>query len=101
MRIITYSKIGYNHPSQANWSYGIWKVDCIDTESAYCMSYIVQETFGGDSRFRAMLKENAGINVIETKGVYPVQKVTGVRSMQNMESSEFIGTIIDFVNPKL
>lgn len=100
MKIITYTKIGYNHPASANWSYGIWKVDCIDIEKEYCMSYIVQESFGGDYRFREMLK-NVGINAIETKGVYPTQKVTGIRSMQNMESSEFVGTIIDFVNPKL
>lgn len=100
MKIVTYSKIGYNHPSQANWSYGIWKVDCIDTNSAYCMSYTVYENFGGDSRFHTML-ETHGIKAIETKGVYPQQKCVGIRSMQNMESSEFINMVIDDVNPQL
>lgn len=99
-KLITYSKIGYNAPSQANWSYGIWKVDCIDTDKSYCISYTVYENFGGDSRFRAML-ETHGIKAIETRGVQPTQKVTGIKHMENMESSEFIGKVVDFINPTL
>ena len=69
MKIITYSRIGYNHPSQANWSYGIWKVDLINTDNEYNLSHTVRENFGGDSRFREGLKK-LDISVIETKGVY-------------------------------
>lgn len=97
MKIITISKIGYNHPSQANWNYGIWKVDTIDTGGyEYQMSYVVRENFGGDSRFRQAL-ELAGIKVNRTKDVYTgtgTPKITGISKMQDMESKEFIAEII-------
>ncbi len=54
-RIITYSKIGYNAPSQANWCYYIWKVDFIDTNKNYCTSHTVKENFGGDYRWKEAL----------------------------------------------
>ena len=94
MKIITLSKVGYNHPSQANWSYGIWKIDLIDTNHAYCMSYTVSEKFGGESRFTAKLKR---IKVIETKGVYPLPKITGVRKMLDIESDEFLKEVKAFI----
>lgn len=94
MKIVTYSKIGYNHPSQANWSYGIFKVDIIDSKNDYAMSYTARETFGGDSRFRDKLKKQ-GIRVIETKGVYECPTVTGVSKMPDMESDEFIKEVLE------
>jgi len=97
MKIITISKIGYNHPSQANWSYGIWKIDTIDTEKEYNMSYTVSETFGGDSRFRSRWN-NSPVKIIETKAVYPSQKITGIRSMLDIESEEFNKEIAEFIN---
>ena len=97
MKIITYSKVGYNHPSQANWSYGIFKVDTIDTEQNYCMSYTVKEQFGGDSRFRNRWA-NSCVPIIETKGVYPQPNITGVRSMLDMEGEEFNKEITAFIN---
>lgn len=30
MKQITIAKIGYNAPSQANWTYGIWLVSFVD-----------------------------------------------------------------------
>lgn len=95
MKLITLSKIGYNHPSQANWSYWIWKVDLIDTTQPYCMSYTVRETFGGDSRFREALTV-AGIPTIETKGVFECPKITGVAKMQDIENKDFINEIINW-----
>lgn len=103
MKIITISKIGYNHPTQANWSYGIYKVDTIDTEKNYCMSYTVKETFGGDSRFISRWNNTKAlftIPVIETKGVYPLPKITGVRKMLDIESEEFNKEIAEFINNK-
>ena len=70
MKIITYSKIGYNHSSQAKRSYGIWKIDLINTDTAYNMSHTVKETFGGDSKFEKAIKAKTGFTPIETKGVY-------------------------------
>lgn len=96
MKIITYSKIGYNHPSQANWSYGIWKVDLIDTERDYNMSYTVKETFGGESRFKREL-EKQGIKAIETKGVYPLPAITGIAKMKDIESALFLGEVLEFI----
>lgn len=95
-KIITLSKIGYNHPSQANWSWGIWKLDLINTKESYCMSYTLKEAFGGDSRLRHNV-ETLGAKIIETKGVYPSQKITGVRSMLNMESAEVLEIIKKFL----
>jgi hypothetical protein len=92
MKIITLSKIGYNHPSQANWSYGIWKIDTINTKDEYCMSYTVREAFGGDSRLRREIPE-----IIETKGVYPTQKITGIKDIKEMEDKEFIQMLKDFL----
>ena len=109
MKLITISKIGYNAPSGANWCYGIWKVDLIDTKNNYCMSYTVKEAFGGDSRLKEAINKEIryesegntelveGVHIIETKGVYPSQKITGVRSMQDMESKEFIKELKDFL----
>ena len=100
MKIITYSKIGYNHPSQANWSYGIWKIDLITDKADYCMSYTVKETFGGDSRFRKALQDK-NIPVLETKGVYTgtgTQKITGIAKLPDMESTDFINEIINDFN---
>lgn len=97
MKIITYSKIGYNAPAQANWAYGIWKVDIIDTEREYCHSYTVKENFGGDSRFRRALQEK-DIKTIEVKGVYTgtgTPKITGVAKLPIMDSDEFINQIIE------
>ncbi len=74
MKIITLSKIGYNAPRQTNWNWGIWKVDTIDTENLYCMSYIVKENFGGDSRLRREIPK-----IIETKS-RPIKPIKMVRS---------------------
>jgi len=99
MKIITYSKIGYNAPSNANWNYGIWKIDLIDTEKDYCISYTVRETFGGESRFRSRWS-NAGLPIIQTKGVYTatgLQKITGISKMLDIESEEFNKEIVEFI----
>jgi len=94
MKIITYSKVGYNHPSNANWSYGIFKVDLIDTTSTYAMSWTVKETFGGDTRFSNEIEKITGVTPIESNGVLGIPKITGVSKMQDMESKEFINELI-------
>jgi len=100
MKLIIMSKVGYNAPSQANWSYGIWKVDFIDTEKSYCMSHTVRETFGGDSRFSKELEKETKHKVIEVKGIYTstgTPKITGVAKMLDMESLELRTHCIDFL----
>lgn len=97
MKIITLSQIGYNSPSQANWSYGVWKLDLIDTERAYCMSYTLKENFGDYSRFGNLVKSVTGHEVIETKGVYPSQRITGIRNIDDLESDETLQTVKDFL----
>lgn len=95
-KIITLSKIGYNAPSQANWCYGIWKIDLINTTDKYCMSHIVKENFGGDSRLKALYPQ-----IIETKGVYTgtgTQKITGIAKLPDMEGEEIKTIINDFLN---
>lgn len=100
MKIITISKIGYNHPSQANWSWGIWKIDTIDTDNQYNMSYTTKEAFGGDSRIRDIIKEATGYTIIETKGVLGCPNITGITKMTNMEDKEFINQLIEFIQSK-
>ena len=100
MKIITISKIGYNHPSQANWNYTIWKLDLIDSKEKYCMSHTLSEKFGGDDRLKRTLKDNFNIEIIETKSVYTgtgTQKITGVSSLLDIESKEVIDIIKDFL----
>ena len=99
MKIITYSRIGYNHPRQANWSYGIFKIDLIDTKQNYVMSYVVKENFGGDSRLVTVLKE-LGYSPIESKAVQQLPKITGVSKMLDMEDKELLTIIIDFMKNK-
>lgn len=98
MKLITYSRVGYNHPSQANWSYWIWKVDFIDTEANYVMSHTVKENFWGECRFRDMVKPH-GI-CIESKSIYTstgTPKITGIASLLNIEDQGFIQQAIDFL----
>jgi len=104
MKIITYSKIGYNHPAQANWNYGIWKIDIIDTKSPYNMSFTVKETFGGEVRFKEELQKLLPKAIInEVKGVYTstgTQKITGVASLEGIESQSFINEVIKYYKQK-
>ena len=100
MQLITISKIGYNHPRAANWSYGIYKVDLIDTKSPYNMSHVFKEQFGGDTRFMLAL-EKLNIKVIKTKDVYTgtgTPSITGVASLLDIESDEALQIIKDFNN---
>lgn len=98
MKIITISKIGYNAPSQANWSYGIWKLDFINTDNVYNMSYTVKEQFGGDARIREQFPQ-----ILETKGVYTstgTQKITGIAKLMDIESKEMADIIKEFLEIK-
>ena len=102
MKIITYSRIGYNHPSQANWNYGVFKVDFIDTSKDFCLSETVLDQFGSDSRFKNLLKD-VNILVIETKGVYTntgTPKITGIRGLEKMDSPDFINGVIEWIKSK-
>lgn len=104
MKIITYSRVWYNAPSGANWSYWIWKVDCIDTSRVYVMSFTVKENFGWEVRWKeAILKKKKSAKIIESKWIYTTTgtpKITGVSNMDNMESKEFIQKCLDFLNSK-
>lgn len=101
--MITITKIGYNIPSGANWAYGVWLVtynDPKDTCNRYFMSWTVKENFGGDSRFKEQI-EQLGYTVAIVKGVYPSQKCTGVRSMKDMESKDFIKEVDEFIKNQI
>ena len=103
MKIITISKVGYNHPSQANWSWGIWKLDTIDTEKEYCMSYTIKENFGGETRLKRKVEDELNHKIIETKGVYTdtgTQKITGINKLMNAEEKEIFEIIKEFLTDK-
>lgn len=98
MKIITISKIGYNAPSQANWTYSIFKIDLIDTDKNYCDSIITKSAFGSDSNFR---KQWEKIQIIQTKDVYTgtgTQKITGISKIPDIESKEVETQIVHFIN---
>ncbi len=100
MKIITLSKIGYNAPSGANWSYGIWKLDLINTDQSYAMSFTLKENFGGDSRFRESVMLQHKVNVIETKSVYTstgTPNITGVRKLLDLEGKETMELVAKFL----
>lgn len=100
MKIITYSKIGYNAPSQSNWCYGIWKIDIIDTKYGYCHGFVVKENFGGDSRFKAGIEDRTKVKIFRTRGVYTdtgTPKITGIRSMEYMDGDDFIKKVVNLI----
>lgn len=102
MKIITLQKIGYNHPSQANWSYTIWSIGFVDTDSNYCMSHTVKDAFGQYVELQREVEKanpNLKYKFIELKGVYTstgTKKITGVSSMTAIDSKEFIDLVVDF-----
>lgn len=100
MKIITLSQIGYNHPSQANWSYPIYKVDLIDTKNTYAMSYLIKEAFTSDTQASGILSESINHPVITIKAVYTgtgTPNITGVRSMPSINDKEFIDNVKSFL----
>ena len=97
MKIITISQVGYNHPSQANWNWGIYKVDLINTDTSYALSHTVKEQFGGDSRFIQAIEKlqpeevNTEYKVIRTKDIYTktgTPKITGISNLLYMDDGE-------------
>lgn len=100
MKIITLSKIGYNHPSQANWNYEIFKIDTIDTNKEYNMSYTIKEAFTSDSQLARQLSEAIVFPVYVSKGVYTstgTAKITGVAKLPSGTDTELINTLKDFL----
>lgn len=100
MKIVTISRIGYNHPSQANWNYGIYKIDFIDTEQRFCHSETIRETFGGNDRLVKTVEEKANYKIVETRGVYTgtgTPKITGITKLLDAESPEVEKMILDFL----
>jgi len=103
MKIINISQIGYNHPSQANWSYSIFKIDTIDTKNDYNMSYTVKEAFTSDSQLARELSEILKTKVLCTKSVYTgtgTPKITGINKISNSKDKELINNLKDFLKNK-
>jgi hypothetical protein len=96
-KFITISNIGYNHPSQANWNWEVYKLDLIDTDKSYNMSYVLKTNFGGNNRFMALIKSITNKEVIETKAVWPEQKITGIRQIKDLEDKETLEIVKEFL----
>lgn len=79
--MIYYAKVGFYHPSTANWSYGVWLI--IDKTGAK----LYRETFGGDSRMKAKI-EKKGLKIEEKHGVdsFGVWKGREVNKMSDIET---------------
>ena len=79
------------------------KIDTINTDDVYCMSYLTKENFGGDTRLRRKVKEDLGYEIIETKGVYTKtgqQKITGISDILNLDEDDIFEIIKDFLTKK-
>lgn len=99
MKIITISQIGYNHPSQANWSYYIFKIDTIDTTKQYNISYTVKANFVSDTQIQRLYEEKTNIPVLITKSVYTgtgTPKITGINKILDYDNKEIINNLIEF-----
>lgn len=97
MKIITLQQIGYNHPSQANWSYAIYSINMIDTERDYCQSLTVKACFGSESILKNTTVNNCEVKTIEVKSVFPLQKITGIRSIDNIDDRNVLDEVVVFL----
>ena len=102
MKIITITQIGYNHPSQANWNYSIYKIDTIDTTllNTINMSYLCKEAFMGDGQACNTLAEATNHKVSLVKGVYTgtgTQKITGIAKIPSITDKQLIADIKEFL----
>ncbi len=105
MKIITIQKIGYNHLSQANWSYEIYSLATINTEDGYSMSYILKGAFTSNTQVLNQLKAKLSIpDTIPLLTIRPVHtatgipKITGLSNMIDTDSSKLSDIITDFIN---
>ena len=101
-KIITVQKIGYNHPSQANWSYEVYSIGLIDTKNRYHVSYILKGAFTSDFQWTKEVEEKLKMDIpfMLLKPVYTntgTQKITGVSQMINTSSNELLNIIRNFL----
>lgn len=95
MKIITISKIGYNAPSQANWTYSIFKIDLIDTSKSYNHCVLAKANFGGESTLKKLFPQ-----IIETQSVYTktgTPKITGISRMHDVKNDTLHQILKDFM----
>lgn len=102
MKIITISIVGYNHPSQANWSYSIYKIYLIYTslDNSMNMSYLAKEAFMGDGQACRVLSEAIGHKVSLVKSIYTstgTPRITGIAKVPSIENKELISDIKAFL----
>ena len=88
MKITKIIKVGYYHPSNANWNYGIWLI--IDETGAK----LYKENFGGDDRMIKKMKKQ-GIEIKEVFGVsclaeYKGREVAKMSDIENYEGKNYI-----------
>jgi len=81
---IKYLKLGWYHPSNANWSYQIWLI----TDDTGARMY--RSTFGGEYRMEAkMTKENKKIEKLHAGvGSDTEYKWASVRNLPDIEEYE-------------
>lgn len=100
MKLIQLSQVGYNNPQGANWAYGVWKLDLINTDEKHNASYTLKENFGGDYRLIEKVKELHGVDIHTTRGVYTgtgTQRMTGMSKVMDLEGEEILEIINEFL----
>ena len=104
MKLITVQKIGYNHPSQANWSYEVYSLGLLDTEKQYNMAYTLKGAFTSDNQFMGEVQEKLKMDIpyFILKSVYTGRNnnIVGVSQMINTGSEELLTIIKDFLTSK-
>ena len=87
--MITYCKVGWYHPSNANWSYSVWLI--VDATGAK----LYRETFGGDYRMREKIQAQ-GVEIEEVHGVqsfgqWKAREVTKMSDIETYTGVNFSG----------
>ena len=103
MKIITIQKIGYNHPRSANWSYGVYSINFINTKDSYHTSITVKETFGGDVRFIDYVKKTFNVDILQIKDVHVrtglplIAHITSLATIDTKPDDEVIALLTNFL----
>ena len=81
--MITYFKLGFYHPSNANWNYGIWAI--IDDTGVK----LYKETFGGDSRMQAKHPEAKELHGISAYGQWRGREVSEMSDIESYTGKNY------------
>lgn len=87
MKIITITQIGWNTPSNANWSYKVFTITKTDTKKNTITTQLAKSTFGEHYGIIEKLKEKG--NKVFYSELFNTQKITGIREIPSIHLNLF------------